>query len=197
MAAKLCNVCGKRRNYTGTGPGVEAASHGIELCNYCYTEGGHENSHSDYDHQGILAGEVQWGQTTHKTKDEFEAWIQEVKDEAKECWICHPELNLAQKPVKAKAASKNAGYVRRPQFNHKGHAHPQSPAARRACKTAFWASLTPVANVSTNTQVAEAMAKWNYHCDAFGKPLAKPASWTVEPKGHVGTGIDKRKVKGA
>ncbi len=69
-------------------------------------------------------------------------------------------------------------------IKHYDHTHPQSPAARRACKNAFWASLTEVKNVSTPEQISAAQASWNYSCDAFGKPTnPKPAQLFVAPLG--------------
>ncbi len=183
MAAKMCNICNKRRVYTGTGLNVEPAPVAWDGCNLCYTEGGYENQHSDSNHDGIIKNGPQ---------NDYEK--SELADFMPGCWICHPELNLAQKPQRAGTGPKTQG-TRRPQFNHKGHTHPQSPAARRACKNAFWASLTPVANVSTEEQVAEAMAEWNYHCDAFGKPVEapkKPSQLFVAP---LGTPLKKVQAK--
>jgi len=90
---------------------------------------------------------------------------------------------------------------RRPQFNHRGHTHPQTPAARRACKNAFWASLTETKNVSTDAQVAAAMTAWNYECDGNGK--APKGGWAgvapLGPKGGVGASVKAAaaKAKGA
>lgn len=163
MAAKLCNVCGKRR--IGTGGGDESVE---GLCNPCATESGWENTHGDHDHDGIAAGEVVYGLTTHKTEADFQAWLEVEKSYMEHCWICHPELNLAQKPVKASTGARKQGF-RRPQLNHKGHSHPQTPAARRACKAAFWAAMGGTANVASNGQLGKAMAEWNHTCDSHGK----------------------------
>lgn len=176
MAAKLCNVCNIRRVYTGS-KGTETAAHGSDMCNYCYEEGSWENSHNDEGH------------------DEPTIATPELTDG---CWICHPELNLAQKPVHKGQHGPQGSFTRRPQLNHKGHNHPQTPAARRACKTAFWASLTPVKNVSSNAQLAAAMQAWNHSCDGNGKAVGEPkkdaASWTVVPRGPKGGVINQLKA---
>lgn len=177
MAATLCNVCNIRRPYTGA-KGTETAAHGSEMCNYCYEEGSWENSHNDEGH------------------DEPTIATPELTDG---CWICHPELNLAQKPKGKSTGPKTQG-TRRPQLNHKGHSHPQTPAARRACKAAFWASLTPVKNVSSSAQLAEAMQAWNYSCDGNGKAVmvsvdpGKTTGWTVVPRGPKGGVINQLKA---
>lgn len=166
---KMCNVCGKRRAYTGTGPGVETAgSHG--MCNFCYTEGGHENTHNDSNHHAIAqevaaaeAAGVELAEVLSKSGLEELAFM-------KDCWICHPELNLAQKPVKAKKTGAKAAYVRRPQLNHKGHSHPQTPAARRACKAAFWAFIASEGYTEANV-LADHFVAWNHQCDGHGKKI--------------------------
>ena len=171
MAAKLCNICGIRRVYTGTGPGVDLAT-GHDMCNYCFTEGGWENEHEDNDH--ITAVSVM------DTEDP--AIVAKLK-EAAGCWICHPNLNLAQKYKKASTGPKTQG-ARRQQFNHKGHNHPQTPAARRACKNAFWA-LADKLKLPVK-EVGEAMAAWDCSLDGHGKPVApKTATWHVAPKGKT------------
>lgn len=182
MAAIMCNVCGKRRGKTGN-KGTETSPH-ADMCNYCFEEGGYENQHSDSNHAGIAAEvEGKAGFTTDLSPVDKAEWEEFMPT----CWICHPELNLARKPKSITKHSSVEGYTRRPQFNHKSHSHPQTPAARRACKLAFWASLTPVQNVSTDPQVAAAMAAWDYQCDGHGKPLAaKPAAWHVAPLGPKG-----------
>lgn len=170
MAAKICNVCNIRRAQTGS-KGTEISPHN-DMCNYCFEEGGQENGHSDGNHDGILE-QVQAadGFTTELSaadKDEYESFMPT-------CWICHPELNLAKQASGASTGPKTQG-TRRPQLNHKGHSHPATPAARRACKAAFWASLTPVANTSTNEQLAAAMQAWDCKLDGFGKPVPAPKS---------------------
>jgi hypothetical protein len=169
----ICNVCNKRRAKTGS-KGTETSPHS-DMCNYCWEEGGWENTHSDADHKSINLAEL--------TEDEAL--------EVQGCWICYPELNLAQKPAKAGTNGPKKQGTRRPQLNHKGHSHPATPAARRACKAAFWASLTEVKNVSSNDQLAAAMNAWDHKCDGHGKALqAASATWNVAPLGPKG-GVTK------
>ena len=84
MAAKTCPICEKRKMYTGTGPGVDRVT-GHEMCNFCYTEGGWENEHNDDAHEQGMQGKVDG------------------------CWICHPELNLAQKAKRNADGSSRVG----------------------------------------------------------------------------------------
>jgi hypothetical protein len=198
MAAKLCNVCNKRRAYTGS-KGTETAAHGSGMCNYCFEEGGWENSHGDNGHADILDAldGVQFGLTTHKTKAEYEAWLKEAHAETDMCWICHPELNLAQRPTHPGQHGKQGSFTRRPQLNHKGHSHPQTPAARRACKQAFWKvrgeqGITP-ANVE-----AKHFASWDFNSDGNGKQIAieqvkAGSGWAgvapLGPKGGTGASV--------
>jgi len=188
MATK-CNICNKRRNYTGTGPGVDVAPHGSDMCNYCYTEGGWENTHNDYGHEAIKkivehAGDAQ---LSDNDKAELSSMAQ--------CWFCHPELNLAQKPVKTQATGPKAKYDRRPQLNHKGHSHPATPAARRACKMAFWAEVAK--GLPKTKDMVMFMTEWDHLCDGFGKPVELPktkqASMTIVPRGPKGGVINQLK----
>lgn len=185
MAIK-CIECGNRNGQTGS-KGTET-SPDKDLCNYCFEYGGYENQHSDRNHEGIpeLLEDVHFGVTNHKTVAEYETWLAITQSEAEfmeSCWVCHPELNLAYTDVKAKGVqpiAKKQG-TRRPQLNHKGHSHPATPAARRACKKAFWA------------QDKVEATKWNHACDGNGKPVApKPAKLHVAPlgpKGGVGASV--------
>lgn len=184
MGAMICNVCNKRRAKTGS-KGTETSPHN-DMCNYCWEEGGWENTHGDAGHDHIDLANM----------------TEEEKIETSGCWICFPELNLAQQPAKAGHTGPKAQGTRRPQFNHKGHSHPQTPAARRACKEAFWAQAGAVANVSSTEQLTQAMATWNHSCDGHGKAvvteaagLVKPkaASWTVIPSGPKGGVINQLK----
>lgn len=157
MAAKLCNICNKRRPYTGS-KGTETAAHGSEMCNYCYEEGGWENTHQDEEHADGALGDG--------------------------CWICHPELNLAQTSHMASTGPKKQG-ARRPQLNHKGHSHPQTPAARRECKKAFWAVIAQ-SGAKTEETIAQFMANWDARLDGHGKAITTtpepPAVWKVAPR---------------
>lgn len=175
MAAKICNICHKRRVYTGS-KGTEIAPKLSEMCNYCFEEGGWENTHSDAGHNKI--------DLTNMTEAE--------RQETLGCWICFPELNLAQRPARVGQPGPHGSYTRRPQLNHKGHSHPQTPAARRECKKAFWASLTPVKNVSSTEQLVAAMQAWDCQLDGHGKPFPAPqkGGWAgvgpLGPRGGVG-----------
>lgn len=172
MAAKLCNICNIRRVYTGS-KGTETAPSSSDMCNYCYEEGSYENQHSDNGHDAIQAVvEANGGEGLDEVDSE------ELKFMAY-CWICRPELNLAKKPKGASTGTKTQG-VRRPQLNHKGHSHPQTPAARRACKLAFWAQSTVEA------------AAWDCKLDGYGKEI-KPVAMTVTPRGPKGGVINKLK----
>jgi hypothetical protein len=96
MAAKTCPTCRNRPMYTGKGPGVDEAPRLSGMCNFCYTEGGWENTHNDYGHDV-----------------DGEAIEQAGQDEAGKrvdgCWICYPELNLAAKPRNERAGTSRAG----------------------------------------------------------------------------------------
>lgn len=176
MAAKFCNVCNIRRVYTGS-KGTEVAPEASDMCNYCWEEGGMENQHSDHAHNAIReivehAGDAQLSESD-KTELAFMAT----------CWICHPELNLAQKPVATRTGTRVQG-TRRPQLNHQGHSHPQTPAARRACKALFWKQTTM--HVGTPEQLAQAMQQWNATLDGKGKPV-QASTWAgVAPRGPRG-----------
>lgn len=95
MAAKICPICNIRRYY----PRMS------DMCNLCYTEGGWENEHNDYDHDS---------------------------DPDDNCWICHPELNLATRPAR-KGHTNTVAKTRR---SHAGCAHEVTPKARAACRKA-------------------------------------------------------------
>ena len=179
MTAKICNVCNIRRAYTGS-KGTEIAPHLSEMCNYCFEEGGWENTHSDSAHDKI--------DLTNMTEAE--------KLETQGCWFCFPELNLAQQPA-GKSTGPKAQGARRPQLNHKGHSHPATPAARRECKKAFWAVVAE-AGVKKEDTLAAMMQSWDIKLDGHGKLVGpanmqpKAAKWHVAPlgpKGGVGVGL--------
>ena len=134
---KMCNVCGKRRVGSG-GKSYDtqaAASNGV--CGPCDEEGGWENTHSDNGHGDlwerftiIQAG----GEAEALTSDE----LYKI-DECKFCWVCRPEINEALKEPKGKAGKPGHHSPRRTQLNHRTQCtHPQTPAARRACREAYW-----------------------------------------------------------
>jgi hypothetical protein len=79
--SNLCGVCGKRRIGT-TGQDPKSAKL-ADLCGLCFDEGGWENSHSDSNHDGILST---------PEADRTPEQLAEIDG----CWICFPQLNLAQ-----------------------------------------------------------------------------------------------------
>jgi hypothetical protein len=173
MAAKLCNVCEKRRVGT-TGEDPVSAKHS-GMCGLCYDEGGWENTHTDRGHESF--------RTEDGTIDLTLA--DEDGTPLKHCWICNPAANEAATWKPGKKGVKKAKGFRRPQLNHQGHSHPQIPAARRACKEAFWTMV----KVTECKDVAAAMAKWDTRFDAYGKAVAvapKPAKLHVAPLGPKG-----------
>lgn len=207
MTAKLCSFCNTRRPKTGS-KGSEISPN-ADMCNYCFEEGGHENQHGDRGHERISAEVTAQAGFTTTLSEEDRA---EHEDFMPGCWICHPELNLAKLPAKAASTAPKGQVFRRPQLNHKGHSHPQTPAARRACKAAFWQVMGGVANVASTNQIAEAMERWDAKFDGNGKPIAwhkeasperklaetaglvKPATWTVAPRGPKGGVINQLKA---
>jgi hypothetical protein len=90
MAAKTCPICQNRKMYSGKGPGVDEAARLSEMCNFCYTEGGWENTHNDNGHEDANSGEP----------------------EMAGCWICHPELNLATRPARNAGAGTSRSGMR-------------------------------------------------------------------------------------
>jgi len=103
---KMCNVCGKRRPYTG-GAGTEKAPHGSGMCNYCAEEGGWENTHSDANHEAILAEVEDKGsadELSEKDRAEYEQFMAD-------CWICHPEKNLATRERNSATGVNRQGQV--------------------------------------------------------------------------------------
>lgn len=181
----ICNVCNKRRAYTGAQ--VDPAPAGSQMCNYCFEEGSQENSHSDYRHDEINSLVAKGG--------DLPEWVQNELSTMEHCWICHPELNLAQKATGKKVQDQRnssvAGFTRRPQLNHKGHHHPQTPAARRECKKAFWATVAE-AGVKKEETLAMMMKSWDIRLDGHGKLIGsmatqpKAAKWHVAPLGPKG-----------
>lgn len=183
MANKLCNVCGLRRVGT-TGEDPASAKHS-GICGLCYDEGAWENTHSDHNHDRIAKeGGFTLAETTFKTQEDLDAYLVEERNYMEQCWICHPELNLAQTWKPGHKGSKAQG-ARRPQLNHKGHKHPQSPAARRACKLAFWAAMAEQGITPANV-LAEHFLTWDHDCDSNGKPW--PAKTNTTPMTVVATG---------
>jgi hypothetical protein len=106
MKATRCTICETRPQ----DPEVKRET-GHPYCRPCLTEAEYENTHGDYDHEGIGAGTVEFGQTTHKTKSAFNAWLKDVKKDMEQCWVCHPELNEAQAEYKQRTGTSRQGIV--------------------------------------------------------------------------------------
>lgn len=127
----LCNVCGTRTVGSGGRQYDTQSASSLGLCGYCYEEAGWENTHSDWGHDAnsetVVEGDGE-DENGHRVKG---------------CWICFPELNMAQKPHtprKASATGERKVGTRRPQLNHRTQCtHPQTPEDRRECRKAFWA----------------------------------------------------------
>lgn len=109
MARKLCDICNTRTAYTGSGAGLEEAPRASDLCNFCFTEGGWENTHSDEGHD-----------------------LDMVDTTDNDCWICHPELNPARKPVR----KGHTNTATKSNHSHAGCSHPATPKNRAACRKA-------------------------------------------------------------
>jgi len=190
MVAIICNVCHIRRAKTGS-KGTETSPH-PDMCNYCHEEGGWENQHSDYGHDGILqdvAANPGKNPVTFLSADDFS----EYEGYMTQCWICHPELNLAQRKTHSGQHGPHGSFTRRPQLNHKGHSHPQAPAARRECKKLFWAEMAKQ-GVTTATVLADHFLAWDAKLDGFGKPLPAAPKMTVVPRGPKGGVINQLKA---
>jgi hypothetical protein len=117
MARKLCNICNTRP--------VDRMAGIPDACVPCYEEGGWENSHQDNAHeeyaqlreQAEKAGAVELRKLAgnrlieiknaakHKSAELREMVIAKIDAERFGCWICHPELNEAQKVSKVRAPS--------------------------------------------------------------------------------------------
>lgn len=117
MTKKICNICNIRP--------VDKAAGIDDACVPCYEEGAWENAHNDGDHDGlqaILKGLDETGavalrklagnphikiKNAAKFKSaELRVLIREaIEQEQHGCWICHPELNEAQKAKKRRKAS--------------------------------------------------------------------------------------------
>lgn len=180
MARKLCNICNTRKVTTANGPSFK------DMCDPCYEEGGWENTHSDGNHDDIAAGTLKFEETTFKTKEAFNTWLAEEREG---CWICYPELNLAQKPAKAAGAKKVQGF-RRTQLNHKDMCtHAQTPKARRTCKEAFWAGVKVIQQAQGLTEDQA----WEQAIAHMSKPAAKVGGWAgvapLGPKGGAGASL--------
>jgi hypothetical protein len=115
MARKMCDMGCGRAVGTGTAVGVDPDATGT-MCNFCYTEGGWENEHNDNDHTDP-----------------------DNADYAANCWICHEELNLAQRPVKVG----HTNTVAKSHTSHAGHNHLRTPYYRSLCRKSVAAGHGP------------------------------------------------------
>lgn len=84
---KVCSICGKRAVGTGRGSDPDTAR-SMGYCAPCLEEGEWENTHSDNGHEG--------NPDAAYTDD---------------CWICHPELNEAQRETTARYGTSRSGMV--------------------------------------------------------------------------------------
>ena len=114
MAKKICNICNTRPVSKG---GLQDA------CDPCWDEGGWENTHNDNHHDELsevaeaakTAGAVELRKLApkarikngakHKSAELRALILAAVEEEQTGCWICHPELNEAQKMKKTRKAS--------------------------------------------------------------------------------------------
>lgn len=131
MAHKLCIVCNTRRAVRNDGI--------TDMCTPCYDYAGWENTHSDDDHEGILAGDVTWGMTTHKTRKEFDAWIKECRSETKQCPVCQ-DNDPANRPARTGHTNTRAHSWN----SHAGHHHGRTPGDRAACRKSIKAGTGPL-----------------------------------------------------
>lgn len=114
MAKKICNLCNTR-------PVSRDGLNG-ETCVPCYEEGGWENAHQDNSHDALTelaeaaktAGAVELRKLApkanvknggkHKSAELRAMILAAVENEQAGCWICHPELNEAQRTPTRKAS---------------------------------------------------------------------------------------------
>ena len=99
--SKRCDVCSVRPADSTTPEG--------KLCLPCYEEAGWENSHSDNDHEGYRSWTLR--NTNYTTRKALLAGIEEVAAETTGCWVCHPELNEAQREYTQRTGSSRVGMV--------------------------------------------------------------------------------------
>lgn len=65
---------------------------------------------------------------------------------------------------------------RRAQLSHRGHSHPQTPAARRACKALFWATVGQVTKETTPAVVQRFAPAWDTTFDGKVASQVQPGS---------------------
>lgn len=130
MATKKCMICEIRN--VGTGPegkfghGERQQARYMGYCCPCLEEAEWENTHSDYGHDDPDA--VAKGYDT--------------ADSIANCWVCHPELNLATTTPAAGTGHTNTRAKSR--TSHAEHHHPRTPEARAACRKSMAAGTGPL-----------------------------------------------------
>lgn len=108
--AKICTGAANCLRPIGSGPGNDADyAKTVKMCNPHATEAGYENEHSDYNHEGFEKLTVRG--SSFKNKAELDAYKAQLREETKNCWICHPELNEAAKEYTARQGTSRAGIV--------------------------------------------------------------------------------------
>lgn len=182
MATTKCNACGTRTVGSGGKKYDTLTAAGLDLCGPCYEEAGWENAHSDHGHTAITAtpeGEYPeaWGvPAAHKLAGDL-AYVAEIREDMKACWICHPELNAAQKahtPRTSKGGEAGTKAARRPQLNHRTQClHPQTPEARRECRKAFWEAEAKATQAPAKSAAAKAEAEHLLKATTAAKVAAK------------------------
>lgn len=108
--SKMCTGAENCLRPIGSGPGNDAEyAKSVKMCNPHATEAGYENEHSDYGHEGFEKLTVRG--SSFKNKAELDAHKAQLREETKDCWICHPELNEAQKEYAPRSGTSRAGMV--------------------------------------------------------------------------------------
>lgn len=112
-----CVICHKRpgmsaaqRRYQGVGADF------ADQCEPCHIEAGWENSHSDNSHAELAAtpeGQIpsNWGFSSDSTEEQKLASVALLRQEAEQCWICHPELNRASAEYTPRTGTSRSGMV--------------------------------------------------------------------------------------
>jgi len=117
MAKEICNICN-----------IRPVSREIrnQMCDLCRIEGEWENEHSDrtHDYLSTVAEDAKAASAVelrklapkvgiknagqHKSAELREMILKAVEEALAGCWMCHPELNEAQMPVKVRATGERA-----------------------------------------------------------------------------------------
>lgn len=120
--ARKCTDCGIRNSHPSTPEG--------SFCLPCYDYAGWENQHSDDDHDGVSAGTVTYGMTTHKTRTDFNLWLASIRDDTNQCPVCRPELDPRSDTPRTGHTNTRAHSWN----SHSSHGHARTPEARAACR---------------------------------------------------------------